>query len=391
MLARPTHVGLNAQLLSLESTYRSAGISWYIYHLLEHLPASSDEFRYTAFTGERKWEPAHGMGAAWTRWPTRRPMVRIAWEQVLQPFALASRGVDLVHSLAYVLPAAWSGPSVVTILDLSFVLFPERFRPWNRYYLKLFTRLSARRADRVIAISENTSRDAMRLLGLDERKVQVIYCGVDAAFHPLDTRDIEAYRRAQGLPEQFILFVGTIEPRKNIAGVIDAYGYLSRQWRPSAGKMPDLVIAGARGWYYEEVYRKVEQLGLASHVHFTGYAPAEHLPLLYNAAEAFVYPSLYEGFGLPVLEAMACGAAVVTSNTSSLPEVIGDAGLTVDPHDSEQIGDAILQVLTDRELREHMRARAMERAASFTWARTAQETVAVYRQVLGQEVSAGCQ
>ena len=390
MLARPIHVGLNAQLLSLESTYRSAGINWYIYHLLEHLPESSDGFRYTAFTGERTWKPARCMVAARTRWPTRRPLGRIAWEQMVQPYALASHRVDMLHSLAYVLPAAWFGPSVVTVLDLSFILFPERFRPMNRFYLHTFTRLSARRADRVIAISENTRRDAVRLLGLDEHKVQVVHCGVDTSFRPLDAEIIEEYRRKQGLPEQFILFVGTLEPRKNVVGVIEAYHYLMRQWNLADGKLPDLVIAGARGWYYEEVYRKVQQLELDSHVHFIGYAPAEDLPLLYNAAEVFVYPSFYEGFGLPVLEAMACGTAVVTSNTSSLPEVIGDAGLALDPHDSERIGKAIQQVLTERDLREHFRTTARRRAAGFTWQRTAQETVAVYRQVMSQEVSPAC-
>ena len=386
MLARPIHVGLNAQLLSLESTYRSAGISWYIYHLLQHLPESGDGFRYTAFTGERRWTPVQGMAAALTRWPTQGPLGRIVWEQLAQPYALASRRVDLVHSPAYVLPAAWSGPSVVTILDLSFMLFPERFRPLNRLYLNLFTRLSARRADRVIAISESTRRDAIRLLGLNADKVQTVYCGVDAFFQPLDRQVIEAYRQRQGLPDTFILFLGTIEPRKNVEGVIDAYHQLTQQWVASDGTLPNLVIGGARGWYYEEVYRKVQQLELDSRVHFVGYVPAEDMALLYNAARAFIYPSFYEGFGLPVLEAMACGTAIVTSNTSSLPEVIGDAGLKVDPENTEQLGAALHQLLTDHEMREKFQAHARQRAAGFTWNRTAQDTVAVYRQALGQEI-----
>lgn len=387
MSARPIHVGINAQLLSLTSTYRSAGISWYIYHLLRHLPACSEEYRFSAFTGMKQWQSPRGIRANHTRWPTRLPIVRILWEQLAQPLALAAQQVDLLHAPAYVLPAAWQGPAVVTVLDLSFILFPESFRPLNRLYLNLFTRLSVRRAGRVIAISENTRQDAVRLLGLDEQKVQVVYCGVDSSFHPIARDDVAAYRRRKNLPSRFLLFVGTLEPRKNVAGVIEAYHLLRQQWKPRDGELPDLVIGGARGWYCEEVDRTIRDLNLAAHVQFPGYVPAEELPFLYNAAQVFVYPSFYEGFGLPVLEAMACGTPVVTSNRASLPEVLGNAGLTVDPDSVEQLAAALVQILIDDDMRTALGERGYQRAAGFSWDRTARDTLTVYQQTLRQEAS----
>ena len=223
---RPAHIALNAQLLSLAADYRSAGISGYIYNLLRRLPEAGAGYRFTAFAGEERWQPPAGMELARTRWPIQRPAGRILWEQLAQPWELARRRADLLHALAYVAPAAWTGPTVVTVLDLSFVLYPERFRPLNRLYLREFTRLSARRARRVIAISDQTRRDAVRVLGLEPAKVQTVYCGVDAAFQPQSATQVEEFRRRQGLPARFILFVGTLEPRKNIAGLLEAYARL---------------------------------------------------------------------------------------------------------------------------------------------------------------------
>lgn len=315
----------------------------------------------------------------------QRPVVRIAWEQLVQPVVLTSHQVDLLHALAYVSPLAWAGPTIVTVLDLSFILYPEQFRPLNRLYLNLFTRLSVRRAREVIAISESTKRDMVRLLGVDEGKVAVIYCGVDPSFCTRDAAEVEHFRHTRGLPKRYMLFVGTLEPRKNIIGLLEAYHHLTRRWQPCDGEKPALVIVGAEGWYYDEVYRKVEQLELRPSVHFAGYVPAEELPWWYGAADLFVYPSFYEGFGLPVLEAMACGVPVITSNRSALPEVVGDAGVTVDPDESEPLAHAMHRVLTDGEMREELRRRGLQRAGSFSWERTARETVTRYQRALEQE------
>ncbi len=382
------HIGLNAHLLSLAETYRGAGINWYVYNLLTHLPRVDRDNRYTAFLGDGRFTPStssghrsSGLALKLSRLPTSRPVVRIFWEQVVQPFALRKERVDLLHALAFVVPLLSPCPSVVTIYDLSFLLYPESFKRFKRFYLGLFTRLSARRARRIIAISESTKRDVVRLLGVPPEKVEVVYCGIDEAFRPLAADQVAAFRSKHGLPECFILFVGTIEPRKNVTRLIEAFATL----RPCDFANLKLVIGGAKGWFYQDVFARVEELGLEGQVMFPGYIPVSELPLWYNAAELFVYPSLYEGFGLPPLEAMACGTPVVTANTSSLPEVVDEAGLTVDPLDVEGLAQAMRRVLDDEALRQEMRERGLKRAEGFSWTKTAQETVQVYQRAMEYE------
>lgn len=371
------HIGLNAHLLSLAETYRGAGINSYIHNLLTHLPRVDRDNRYTAFIGDGRFTSSE-LTLRLSRLPTSRPMVRIFWEQAVQPFALRKEGVGLIHALAFVTPLLSPCPSVVTVYDLSFLLYPDRFKRAKRFYLSLFTRLSARKARRIIAISESTKRDVVRLLGVPPDKVEVVYCGLDDAFRPLAEDQVAAFRSERGLSERFILFVGTIEPRKNVTRLIEAFANLL------TCQLADLklVIGGAKGWFYEDVFARAEELGLEGQVMFPGYIPASELPLWYNAAELFVYPSLYEGFGLPPLEAMACGTPVVTANTSSLPEVVGEAGLTVAPLDVEALAEAMRRVLNDATLRREMRERGLQRAQSFSWTKTARETVQVYRRAM---------
>jgi glycosyltransferase involved in cell wall biosynthesis len=206
---------------------------------------------------------------------------------------------------------------------------------------------------------------------------------VDASFHPLPAQAIEAFRQSKGLPERYVLFLGTIEPRKNISRLIKSFGRLVAS---SGQALSDvyLMIAGGKGWFYESVFALAKNLGLTDRVRFVGYVPEEEKCAWYNAATCFCYPSLYEGFGLPPLEAMACGVPVITSNTSSLPEVVGDAGLTVAPDDVHALSDALHRVLTDATLRGELVERGRERAAGLTWNRTAHQTTQVYRQVWRQ-------
>ncbi|MGQ9626424.1 MAG: glycosyltransferase family 4 protein [Anaerolineae bacterium] len=390
------HVGLNAHLLSSPThkkgmqgdsiLYRSAGISQYIYNFLLNLASivslggDDGENLYTVFLGEREALRCLSVSPRFvlrlTRLPTIKPPVRILWEQAIQPFLLKSAEVELLHSLAFVSPAFSPCPSVVTIYDLSFLLYPQRFRLPNRLYLSLFTRLSARRARRVIAISESTKRDIVRLLGISEQKVAVIYPGLDGACRPLPPEDVAAFRARRGLPERFIFFLGTLEPRKNVPNLVRAYALL----RQKGSKGVRLVIAGARGWMYEDIFATVEALGLGEEVVFPGYIPQEELPFWYNAAEVFVYPSLYEGFGMPVLEAMACGTPAIVADASSLPEVVGGAGLKVPPLDAESLAEAMRLVLSDGDLRQNLSLRGLEKAACFSWREVACQTLEVYRQ-----------
>jgi glycosyltransferase involved in cell wall biosynthesis len=380
---RAIHVGVNAHLLSLAESYRSAGINWYIYNLLHHLPEVASDIGYTVFMSERRYAAAPGIRLQVSRLPTGRPPVRILWEQALQPWAVRRAKVDLLHSPAFVSPLVSACPLVVTVHDLSFLFFPQSFRTLNRSYLRLFTRLSVRRARRVLAVSKSTKRDLVQHYGLSPAKVDVVYNGVDSAFRPLPADQVAAFRRQAGLPDRFMLFVGTLEPRKNVVRLIEAYALLPKE-------RPPLVLVGGKGWLYDQIFARVEALNLSGQVHFAGYVLAEDLPLWYNAADLFVYPSLYEGFGLPALEAMACGTAVITSTASSLPEVVGEAGMMVNPADTEALATAMEQVLRARDVREQMQAEGLAQAQGFSWAKAAQCTVDSYRRALiAGEAAAG--
>jgi glycosyltransferase involved in cell wall biosynthesis len=381
---KPVHVGLNAQLLSLRQSYRGAGISWYIFNLIKNLPAvSPDHFLYSVFLSDRAFESqANGVSLRFTQLPTHRPLIRIFWEQFIQPAVLKKSGIELLHALAFVAPVIGSTPFVVTIFDLSFIRFPDAFRPFNRWYLRQFTGLSARRARAVITISESTRQDVINLLNLPASQVHTIYCGVDENFKPMSQADIAAFKAAKSLPEEFILFLGTLEPRKNIDGLIKAYA----QWHQADPKALPLVIAGGKGWYYEHIFSQVELLNLTDCIRFPGYVPQEELPLWYNAATLFAYPSFFEGFGLPVLEAMACGTPVVTSTAASLPEVTGSDGAArlVPPEDTETLARALAEISHQPDLRVYMSERGLARAAQFSWQTTAQQTTAIYERVTAQ-------
>jgi len=372
-------VGLNAHLLSLGQNYRGAGINWYIYNLLRHLPRVAGQHRFTAYLSERRFSPEPPLAVCLSRLPTVRAPVRIFWEQAIQPLVLLQAQVDLLHALAFVTPLLLPCPAVVTVYDLSFLRFPESFRPLNRLYLRWFTGRSVRRARRVIAISESTRQDVVRFLGKPAEQVDVVYCGVDERFCTPDAAAIAAFRRQKNLPERFILFLGTLEPRKNVVSLLEAYARLVAGGSDPA---PALVIAGGKGWFYEEVFAAVERLGLTDRVIFPGYVAEEEKPLWYSAAQLFVYPSLYEGFGLPPLEAMACGTPVIVSNTSSLPEVVGEAGVTVPPTDVEALSEAMAAMLGDAAICADWQRRGRERAARFSWRETARQTVRVYERAL---------
>jgi glycosyltransferase involved in cell wall biosynthesis len=369
------HIALNAQLLCGRASYRSAGIHQYIDNLLKHLPAAGPEFRYTVFVGEgRPQMDPHRATVRRTRLPTVRPAVRILWEQLVQPLELARARPDLLHSLAFVSPVAVLGPAVVTVYDLSFKLFPERFLRAQRLYLSAFTGYSCRRARRVIAISESTKADLVRVLGLPPGKVDVAYPGVQPEFYPRSSAECAAFRAAEGLPDRFILYLGTLEPRKNLGTLLRAFQELSSDQRDL-----HLVLAGAKGWLYGDLFRLAQQLDLAERVHFPGYVAAEALPLWYNSAVAFAYPSSYEGFGLPVIEALACGRPVVTSDVSSLPEAGGTAAIRVSPGDPAALAQALRQALAAEE---RARVEGPAHAARFTWGATAAQTVTAYQRAL---------
>jgi glycosyltransferase involved in cell wall biosynthesis len=290
---------------------------------------------------------------------------------------------DIVHYPANF--ARWAGRGgvastkvVLTVHDLSFMRSPEWFR-WERAtYYRVAIRPSVRLADVVIADSQATADDLTRFLAVPAERIAVVLLGVDDALRPADAAAIKRVRMKYGLPERFYLYLGTIEPRKNLPRVIEAFDAIAA--KTDAG----LVIAGREGWKAETTRRAYSEAAHRDHVTFPGFVAAEDMAALMSAAMAFVWPSLWEGFGLPPLEAMACGTPVVTSKTSSLPEVVGDAALLVNPESVDEIAEAMRRIGEDEALRTKLRAAGLARARELTWRRTAEQTAAVYRRVAGR-------
>jgi glycosyltransferase involved in cell wall biosynthesis len=324
----------------------------------------------------------------WVVLPDRRPGLRLAWEQIEFPRLARKYRLHLLHSPHYTMPwLARSVKSIVTFHDMTFFLFPHLHTPFKRWFFPMAIRLSASRADRIIACSESTRQDAIRLLHIPPERIRTVHEGIGPDFHPIeDAALLECTRQRYRLPHNFFLYVGTVEPRKNLPLLLQSYAQVREAGNPSS-RWP-LVIVGQKGWHYEEVYEIVDQLQLQDNVLFTGYIPAGDIPLLYNLASIFIYPSLYEGAGLPPLEALACGTPVITTNVSSMPEYVGDAAVLVPPGDSHDpiaraaLAGAMLSLAQDPTRLEAMAKIGPRQAAVFTWKRTAQSTFSIYDEIL---------
>ncbi len=288
--------------------------------------------------------------------------------------------VDIFHSPDFTLPPTRRRTrTLLTVHDLSFIRDPESAVPVLRAYLNRVVPRSVARADHVLADSEATRADLMELYGTPPGKITVLYSGVNDSFRPVrDPAALASLRARYGLgAAPFVLAVGTLQPRKNYVRLIQAMAQLP------AGA--NLVIAGGRGWLYDAIFAEVERLGWRERVIFAGFVADDDLPALYSAARVLAYPSLYEGFGLPILEAFACGTPVVTSTASCLPEVAGDAALLVPPTDVAALAAALERALTDEAARAELIARGFERVKAFSWAASAQKLVGIYRQLAGGE------
>ena len=284
---------------------------------------------------------------------------------------------ELFHATEHLLLPLRSIPAVLTVHDLIFRHLPAHHKPLNRWYLNLTMPLYCRRADHIIAVSENTRRDLVTTYGLPLEKVTVILEAADPRFYPRSEEMVTAARKRYGLPPRYLLFVGTIEPRKNLPRLLAAFETIHAD-----GLADGLVIVGRPGWLYDSFFAALEASPVRDAVVLPGYVADEDLPAVYTGAQALVFPSLYEGFGLPVLEAMACGTPVVTSRGSSIPEVGGDAALYFDPTSVGEMVEAIRDMLGDPATGEEKRERGLARAAQFSWQRVATETWDVYDAVL---------
>jgi len=365
-------IGVDARLLY----YQRAGISTYIRGLLGGLAAVAGDEQLVILRSHRDGElavrrPGTTVSRLWTPCHHR-------YEQWLLPIELSLRQLDVLHSPDFIPPFRRRCPAVITVHDLAFLRYPSLLTPESaRYYGQVDDAVAS--AEAIIAVSESTKRDLLQLLGAAEQKIHVVPEGVDPACRVLDDpRLVAEVAGRHGMEPGFFLFVGTLEPRKNLAALIKAYALVHE--RHQAVGAPKLALVGSRGWLCEDIYALVAQLNLADDVRFLGPVGPEDLVGLYNGAVALVFVSLYEGFGLPALEAMACGTPVIAANVSSLPEVVGDAALLVSPHEIEDIAAAMGHLICDGELRQELRARGLARAGQFSWGRAARETLAVYEE-----------
>ena len=358
-----------------------AGAGIYTIQLLRSIVALDSPFEFVIFAHPHGQELL-GLPASprlgWVIVRDKGPAQRLIWEQTSLPLLARQQRLALLHSLHYTRPAWLPCRSVVTFHDMTFFFLPELHTRVKRVFFPLAIRYSTRFSDALLAVSENTRRDALKYLRLAPEKIVTTPNGISEEFKPChDQPLLEAIRQKHGLPGRFILFVGTIEPRKNLPVLLRAYKSLISQ-----GESIGLVIAGQLGWMVDEITALVKNLELTERVHFTGYLPGEDLPMVYNLAEIFVYPSLYEGFGFPPLEAMASGAPVITTAISAMADYIGDAGVLIPPGDEQALVQAMQNLLQDPTLRKKLALLGPQQAAQFTWNRTAQATLKVYQQVL---------
>jgi glycosyltransferase involved in cell wall biosynthesis len=365
-------IGIDARLVF----YNRAGIGQYIIQLTEamaRLKPEDDTFvllqsrkdqsnliNSNGFERKSLWTPSHNR-----------------FEQPALSFEISGLGLDLLHSPDFIPPFRRKCKSVITVHDLAFLLYPHFLTKESaRYYGQIDN--AWRNTDHIIAVSETTKQDSIKMLGVPEKKISVIHEAANPIYRPVPKDEArQIAQKKYKLDKDFILFVSTIEPRKNLPGLLQAYRRLLDEYK----RDELLVLAGSKGWLWEEVYETVDRLNLEKHVAFLGRVPSHDLVYLYNAAELLVHPSFYEGFGLTPLEAMNCGTPVIVSNTSALPEVVGDAAMMIDPHDIDGLTVALWRLLTEEELRQDFIEKGVKRAKNFSWLEAAKKTMEVYHKI----------
>jgi glycosyltransferase involved in cell wall biosynthesis len=363
------HIGIDTRL----TYYRTGGISTYMRRLVSALENRDHQNRYTIFESRKaKTSPVKRFerAALWT--PCHHRLERVALSVELARFRL-----DLFHSPDFIPPLRGARRHIITVHDLTFLHYPQFLTADSRRYYNDQIESATRQADHILADSEATKIDLINMLGVQADKITVHMLGVDEQFRPLSETELRENQQKLGLPDDYILFVGTFEPRKNIAGLLEAYHQL-------IGRIPDappLLLVGRRGWLFEETMARITALKLGERVIWREDINDEMLPTVYNLAAMLVTPSFYEGFGFPALEAMACGTVPIVSNRSSLPEVVGDVGLQINPDDTAALSGALEHALTDTQWRESMEKAGLARAKLFTWDKTASIVHSVYEAV----------
>lgn len=350
------------------------GIGNYIVNLVNGLQNLDKNNRYLIFVAEKNkdmFEKAENFRFRKIGFFSGNRILRIVWEQIILPFTLLINKVDVLHSPGFVSPIFKTTKQILTIHDMTFFTHPQfHLKSKIRYFQKMIP-VSAKKADMLVVDSENTKQDIINILKINPEKIKTVYLGTN---FKKQTKAKEWITQKYGIIAPFILFAGMLEPRKNIPNLIRAFAGLAPEISHS------LVIVGKNGWVFEEIFELVERLNLKERIIFTGYIPDDDLQYFYSAADCFVYPSYYEGFGIPVIEAMACGCPVITSNNSSLKEIAGDAALLINnPDNASEIAKKIKKIILNKRLRETLNQKGLKKIKEFSWKKTAEKTLEAYK------------
>jgi glycosyltransferase involved in cell wall biosynthesis len=371
------NIGINMMVVPSART----GIGTYAVNLVEQLLKLDGENRYFIFiTGDLPLENVNSerhhiinvcQNKSWIR--------RILAEQFILPFLVKKYKIDLLHSVAFSCPAIKLCKSVLTIHDLAYRVFPETVLKSRRIYYNLMFPLYAAISDKIITVSENTKKDVIRYFHIPEDRINTVLLGVSGQLRQEDSIDTRTVLSGLGITGEYLLYIGSLEPRKNLVRLLQAFALVREEVNIK------MVIVGPKGWMYDDIFSSAAATKHKEDIIFTGRVEDADLPKLYSQTNAFIFPSLYEGFGLPALDAMACGAPVIASDTSSLREVCGDTAVYVDPFEVESISESILMLLKDDRRREELKLKGLERSRQFSWEKTARMTLEVYKEVYNCE------
>ncbi|CAN5709747.1 glycosyltransferase family 1 protein [soil metagenome] len=370
-------VGISALAASNSPGHRQSGVHRYAVELIRHLTPELGDHRAVVYAvdGALPYLETDEVAIRSSRWPIDHPAMRLPWEHLVLPMMARRDKIDLFHGLAFARPRLLSRTTVVTIHDLAFLRWPEQVPGRRSAYLSRAVRDAAGHARRLIAVSEHTKQDIVELMGIDPGRVDVTPLGVNPAFTKSSEEQIRRFREAQGLPNPFILAVGNLEPRKNLESLVTAFEAI-------ASSIPhELVLLGADGWKTDPLFSAIASSPVTARIRLAGFVVPGLLPDWYSACDVFVLPSRYEGFGLSLLEAMACGAPSIAGNVAAIPEVAGDAAVLVEP-EAEPLGEAIVAVIHNNQLKLDLSQRGRTRAAQFRWEETARLTVETYEKAM---------
>ena len=362
-------IGIDARL----PHYRVGGISTYVRQLVNALAEIDKDNQYQLFHLHKADETLSSQFQRQNLWTPAHHRI----ERYALSVELLRHGLDVFHSPDFIPPIRGAKRHIITVHDLTFLHYPQYLTADSRRYYNDQIDWAVGHADHILAVSQSAKDDLMTMLNVPESKITVQLNGVDKRFHPLDTESLKSIKQKLNLADKFILMVGTLEPRKNILGLLRAYQALLT----SLPDAPPIVLVGRKGWLFDETQAEIEQMNLSERILWRENVTDEQLPAVYNLATVLVLPSFYEGFGLPALEAMACGTVPIVSNRSSLPEIVGDVGLQINPDDPATITYALEKALLDKEWRAEIGQRGIERAKQFTWERSAKIALEVYQSV----------